>query len=105
MDFQQKTAALNALVELSIKFRKPGDWYVSQQVDVKDGGILRTEYGNGCTPEEAILDHWERLTTIKHPLYLVGRTFFDGRVETRKAVRWNGFMWEHVQEPKKAEAA
>lgn len=105
MDWQQKAAALEALAEISIRFRKPGDWYVVQQVEIKDGGILRGDYGNGRTPEEAILDHWERLTTIKPPLYLVGRTFFDGRVDTRKAVRWNGFMWEAVTEPRQDAAA
>lgn len=104
MDWQQKAAALDALCEIAVKFRKSGDWYVSQQVEIKDGSILRGDYGNGCTPEEAILDHWERLTSIKLPLYLVGRTFFDGRVETRKAVRWNGFMWEDVPEPKREAA-
>lgn len=101
MDWQQKAAALNALGEISIKFRKPGDWYVSQNVDVKDGSILCGEYGNGTTPEEAVLDHWDRLTGVKYPKYLVGRTFFNGSVETRKVVLWNGFMWEDVSEPKR----
>lgn len=91
MTWEQKPVALNAIVECVLKMRKPGDWYVQQQVDIKDGSILRGDY--------AVLDHWERLTTIKHPLFLLGREYFNGLVSTRKAVRWNGFMWENVNEP------
>lgn len=105
MDWQTKAAALNALAAISIKFRKPGDWYVSQQVEIKDGPILRGDYGNGATPQEAIEDHWERLTELEPGQYLVGREFLDGRTHRRKAVRWNGFMWEDVNEPAKPEAA
>lgn len=101
MDWQQKAAALEALAPISIKFRRPGNWYVDQQVEVKDGGILRGEYGNGCDPEEAINDHWDKLTTIQSPLYLVARSFFNGNVETRMAARWNGFMWETINEPQR----
>lgn len=100
MTWEQKLAALNAIVECTLKMRRPGDWYVEQSVDIKDGSILRGEYGNGNSPETAVLDHWERLTNIESPLYLVGREFFDGYVATRKVVRWNGFMWESVDEPK-----
>jgi len=97
MDWQQKAAALDALAEIEIKIRKPGDWYVSQRVEIKDGGVLRGEYGNGPTPQDAILDHWDRLVVNidPTPLYLVARTA-DGR---RRPVRWNGFMWADFPEP------
>lgn len=102
MDWQQKAAALDALAELTIKFRKPNDWYVSQRVDVKDNAILRGEYGNGTTPQEAVEDHWLHLVTNleKSPLYLVA---FAGD-DRRRAVRWNGFMWQDVPEPKREAA-
>lgn len=105
MDYQQKAAALDALSEISIKCRGVKDWYVSQQVDVKDvkdGHVLYGEYGNGETPEEAILDHWRRLVEdLPRNKYLVVR----GGSDQRRAVRWNGFMWVAVQEPKPVDPA
>lgn len=96
MNWEEKLQALNALSECKLIMRKPGDWYVSQAVEVKDGGILRGEYGNGTGPAEAVIDHWQRLTDLKSGLYLVGRTF--GTSSQRLAVRWNGFMWDRVEE-------
>lgn len=97
MDWQQKAAALDALAEIEIKIRKPGDWYVHQHVEIKDDCIMRGEYGNGRTPEEAIEDHWQRLVVNieQTPLYLVARAMRD----TRRAVKWNGFMWMDYPEP------
>ena len=94
LTWEQKMAALNALSPCSLIMRKPGDWYVQQDTDIKDKSILRGEYGNGETPEEAVNDHWGRLTTITPPLYIVARASRDDR----KAVRWNGFMWDSVRE-------
>lgn len=95
MDWQQKLAALNALSECSLKMRKPGDWYVSQRVTVKRGSVLVGEYGNGVTPEEAVNDHWNQLAEdLPRGEYLVAD--LSG---SRKAVRWNGFMWDAVIEP------
>lgn len=99
MDWQQKAAALDALARISLMIRKPGDWYVSQPVDIKDESVLRGEYGNGATPEEAIVDHWERVvvSTMNGPMYLIARPYAD----QRRAVRWNGFMWVDEPEPKR----
>jgi len=94
MDYQQKLYALNAIAETSLKMRKPGDWYVSQSVEIKDGSVLVGSYGNGITPEEAINDHWDILTSLPHGKYLIARAHRDDR----KAIRWNGFMWETVNE-------
>lgn len=104
MDWQQKAAALSALCEIHVCIRKPGDWYVSQNVDIRDEHCLRGEYGNGDTPIAAIEDHWEHLVNNieKTPLYLVTRNS-DG--SGRRAVRWNGFMWVDVPEPKREVAA
>lgn len=105
MDWQQKAEALASLGELSIKFRErenriggPDPWYVSQRIEIKDGPCLLGSYGNGYTPQEALEDHWETLTTrLKPDQYLVIR----GLSDDRKAVRWNGFMWADVHEPKR----
>lgn len=95
MTWEQKLAACQALSACSLKMREPGDWYVSQDVEIKDKSILKGEYGNGTTPEEAVEDHWTRLTQLAAHEYLVTRA---GGGELRKAVRWNGFMWDQVIE-------
>lgn len=94
MDYQQKAAALEALGNISIRFRSPGDWYVQQHVEIKDGSVLVGAYGNGETPIAAIEDHWNELTDLKNGQYLV-----VDALRKRRAVRWNGFMWADVTEP------
>lgn len=95
MTWEQKLQALCAFAECHLIMRKPGDWYVSQSVEVKDNGVLIGSFGNGADPEEAVLDHWDTLTEKLAPhQYLVTRAMSGNR----KAVRWNGFMWESVNE-------
>lgn len=94
----QKFQAINALSPASLKMRQPCDWYVEQSVEIRDGGILIGEYGNGATPQDAIEEHFEKLTSVKYPRYIVAST---GSPQ-RKAVRWNGFMWDHISEEKPA---
>lgn len=109
MTFVQMAEALSALTELSIKYRRHEDriggaepWYVSQKIEVKDGPCLVGTYGNGYAPEEAIEDHWNLLTIgLKDGQYLV----VDAGSDRRKAVRWNGFMWEHVLETPHADGS
>jgi hypothetical protein len=98
MDWQQKAAALSALVEIQLICRKAGDWYVRQEVEIKDGAILRGSYGNGTTPQEAVEDHWRQLVDemTPTPMYLVVSA--GGGQRKRRAVRWNGFMWMDVSE-------
>lgn len=105
MDWESKLAALNALAECHLIMRKPGDWYVSQQVMVKNNSVLEGRFGNGESPESAVEEHWQELTELAGHEYLVAREYWDGDVCKRAAVRWNGFMWDHVKEPAKAEAA
>lgn len=94
-NYEQMFAAINALAPASVMMRKPGDWYVRQSgVDVKRGRLLCSAYGNGDSPEAAIRDHWTKLTSVAAPHYIVLIAGGPGRT----AVRWNGFMWERVQE-------
>lgn len=112
MDFDQKAAALLALGEFTIQLRDPyynvgrndgkPSWYVCQSVEIKDGPFLLGNYGNGHSPAEAVLDHWRVLVEeLPSGTYLV--THASGTA--RRAVRWNGFMWQDVHEPKLAEAS
>jgi hypothetical protein len=106
MNWEQKLQALNALVECSLKMRHPGDWYVSQSIDIKCDHILKSICGNGETPVEAINDHWQQATIdIEVGEYLIARSYWDGNVSRRMAVRWNGFMWDHVEEKTAAAVA
>jgi hypothetical protein len=94
MKWQEKALALETLCELSLKMRNIDDWYVSQNIEVKDGGILKGIYGNGVTPEEAINDHWNKLVfELADNEYLVTKAYGD-----RKAVVWDGFMWKDIIE-------
>lgn len=103
MDWQQKAEALAGLSQLSIMFRErqwriggPEPWYVSQQVDIHCGSVLHGAFGNGFTPQEAIENHWQRLVSdLKPDQHLIVK---DSRGQKRRAVRWNGFMWEDVTE-------
>jgi hypothetical protein len=101
MTWEQKLDALNALAECSLLMRKPGNWYVSQRTELKDECFLVGTYGNGASPEEAVLDHW-RVLVDEVPLgqYIVAHS----GTERRKAVLWNGYMWRDYPEPHRAEA-
>lgn len=86
--------ACQGLGECSIRMREPGNWYVSQAVEVREGGFLAGRYGNGLTPEAAVLDHWDKLTMLAPMEYLV----ISAMGPNRQAVKWNGFMWKTVHE-------
>ncbi len=93
MDWQTKAAALNALEQISIMIRSPNDWYIQQRTEVGGDGCLTGQYGNGETPERAIIDHWNKLVNdLPSDRYLV----VGGSSANRKQYRWNGYMWEDL---------
>jgi len=94
MNYDEKFAAINAIGEATIKFRRVQDWYVSQRAEIKNGCFLKSVSGNGLTPAEAIADHWRQLVEIPDSNYIV----ISAMTGDRRAVRWNGFMWADVQE-------
>lgn len=98
MTYEQKLYALMKLAPCELIMRNPGNWYVSQRVEVKTGSCLTGKYGNGESPETAVLNHWEILTDLPHDQYLVVNAYG----ENREAFIWNGFMWERVTEKKAA---
>ena len=94
MTWEQKLDALQSLGECTLRMRKPGDWYVRQGVEVSQGNLLVGEYGNGKTPEEAVMNHWDLLSNLKPEEYLVVHAMGPNR----QAVKWNGYMWQSVKE-------
>ena len=102
MDWEQKLQALNTIGQCKLIMRQPGNWYVSQGIDVKNKHVLEGHYGNGSTPQAAVEDHWQKLTDLASHEYIVGR---EGGVGERCAVRWSGFMWDRVDEAPRVAAA
>ena len=95
MTWEQKLAALKSLTETHLKMREPGNWYVSAHArEVQDGCVLSSSYGNGATPEEAVEDDFRKMTAVKYPKAIV----VNYRGTREKRVRWNGFMWESVND-------
>lgn len=91
MNWQEKAAALNAIGRVNLLIRKPGDWYVHHEhVEIKDRCFLRGSFGNGATPEAAIEDHWRKFVDEIGSCYVVTNAYSGNR----RAVRWNGFMWQ-----------
>jgi hypothetical protein len=100
MTWEQKFVALNMLAKCSLEMRKPSDWFVGQAIEKKVGDMLEAVFGEGTNPAGAVLDHWLRVTNLKEGEYLVINSMDK---ENRKAYKWNGFMWEQVDEKRMQE--
>lgn len=99
MDFQQKARALAALspdiAGFSIHIRDAGDWYATcKGVEIANGRFLSRPTSSGANPEEAVNDLWKQFTDIGADWLVINAMGPD-----RRAVRWNGFMWEPFKEP------
>ena len=97
MNTREKALALNALSRFSLELDCDNRWFVSHpRVDIKEiehpGGIWSVT-GRGDTPEDAIEDHWCKLTAPGQNHCIVVNALCDNR----RRVRWNGFMWEDVK--------
>lgn len=88
--------AISALgrFDFHIKIRETGEWYACCAAEIKRGICLVGVHGNGQTPEEAVDDLWLELTSLQLGEYLVLGAYTD----RRRAVKWNGFMWDGVRE-------
>ena len=98
MDWQQKALALQLLVgwqNFSIKMRCVKNWYVRiKGLQRKEKSMLSSGWSQGITPQDAVEQYWEWATGSGH--YLVLNSY----AADRRAVKWNGFMWEDVTEEK-----
>lgn len=93
-NWQERLDAIQCLGEARLIMRKPDDWYVGQHVEVKGGDVLTPVSGNGSSPEAAVYDHWNNLTSLQPGQYIVARAAGSDRL----AVRWAGHMWKPVNE-------
>ena len=94
LDYQDKLVALAALgIDICLRMRAPNDWYVScsgVETQERGSGVLVGSYGNGRTPQEAILDHWRVLVDdLPKDSYLV----LGAHGKARREVRWDGAHW------------
>ena len=87
MSWQEKLHALNALAECNLLMRNPNDWYINQATEIGGDGMLVGSYGNGASPEAAVLDHWYKLTNIPQGRYIVCR---------EKHYRWDISLWREI---------
>jgi len=95
LTWEQKFAALRAISEVSLKMRGPGNWYVSDHIEIGGDGFLSGVTQAAATPEEAVQDAWNQLVVdLPSDRHLV----IGGNSRTRQCYRWNGFMWETVEQ-------
>jgi hypothetical protein len=90
--------ALSALChvgDVAIRMDVNSNWYVSlSSVERKEGGCLSSGGSHEATIEQAVMKKWH--WAIDPQYYLV----INAMLPSRRAVRWNGFMWQDVQEEK-----
>lgn len=92
----QAIASLHGILDKpSLMMNEPGNWYIYlPALDIKKGCMLTSPCNRGNTPEDAVNSAWDNLTKLKDDEYLVVNAFRD----SRKAVKWNGFMWQEISE-------
>lgn len=101
MDWVKKFQAMRALDKFNtcLHIRDDNSWYVHQSgVERKEGGFLSSGSGNGRDPEEAVIQRWNWLTDPKYCIVI------NASGPKRRAVKWNGFMWEEIEETWKRES-
>ena len=102
MNWEQMFQAMQALLvfkgDAALHMREPGNWYMSlPSVEIKHKSTLEGVGHSGPTPEAAVRNTWTAVTNLEPDTYLVINAY---RVN-RRAVKWNGFMWEDITEEDK----
>ena len=93
LNWEEKLAAFKCLSDCSLRMREPGNWYLSDNVEVGGDGFLESPTVAESTPEQAVETMWARLVTnLPHDRYLV----INAMNERRRHVRWNGYMWQDL---------
>jgi hypothetical protein len=96
MDWQQKFKAIKALsLDVSLKMRDAGDWYVSAYgINRREGIMLCGGLTSSDSPEGAVNQYWDWMTDPPSSEYYIVRSDYRGR----RAFRWARFMWQDVEE-------
>ena len=81
MNWEEKFEIMQNITHTEIRMRKPSDWFVSSWMQTAGGN-----YGNGRTPEEAVNNHWDIITS-----YPVSINRTSGKED--EYFKWNGFMF------------
>jgi len=90
LSWQQKLNILQRFGSASLHMRKPGDWFVAQDIGIYSNGLLEGRYGNGNTPKRAVEQHWKLLTNLQDGEYIV---VINAHSHSRQEYRWNGRMF------------
>lgn len=95
MSWEQMARAMHALGDFRVTPLEKG-WRVSLKgVEIKEGGLLASKFGEASGIGESFRDLWHKLTRdLKPDHYLVCAAGGNAR----RALRWNGFMWKDVDE-------
>lgn len=74
----------------------PGAWHCRvPHAEIKHRSVLTGLSAYGANPEHAVRVLWEVITALPDDSYIV---IYAAGGPQRRAVRWNGFMWEPVIE-------
>lgn len=89
LTWEEKLMAMRALgSDVCLRMRQPGDWYVSDQIEVVEREIfLRSPTQRGATPHDAVNEAWEEYTKIGAVVKCKDRYY-----------EWTSFMWADVTE-------
>ncbi len=94
MKWEEKLQSIRSLdSEVCLKMWLPGEWGAYTSIEIGGDGLLHGAFGNGTSPEGAVLGLWNRIVTdLKSGEVLV----LYAHSSKRREVRWNGFMWEDL---------
>lgn len=91
MTWEQQFAALKALdIDTYLTTLPDGKWLCRVRgLELGGDGVLVSISGRGKSPQEATENLWMQIEAMPSDRYLVLGAMRD----TRRHVRWNGFMW------------
>jgi hypothetical protein len=98
--WEDKLEDFNALLEGTgyephLTMSQAGDWMLSlPSLEIKEGGILSGITGRGNSPQLAVEDAWNQITTLPANKHVVRGAYTPERF----AFRWNGMMFAPVDE-------
>lgn len=86
----QVLRALDDDVSIKLTSMANPHWYVAGRWEISHDGMLESVSGYADTPEQAIINVYDKLTEQDTIVVLNANT------DKRKALTWRGFMWQDV---------